>query len=566
MIKGPAPIKTAEGDMVPGSSFFAKQKKSGNLNIPVDNVWQLMDVYARAGYKAKYFDNIKNEFQNLIPSLDPKIAESVNSTIQEVLGYGTGLDKFASESFQKVFNKIPGVNLPPDIFRRFMNANSSLIYADVLNQPATWFRQFLSYPTVGYANIGSEFMAGTIKDFALSPKKFMDKARQKGFLLDMGSIAELEFRKDVSMAEKGIGKYTQLNSLPNSMADNVTRGLLAEQADRIFNNYMGLFQQKKITWDGAMKGMKMDGMSKPDQSIIIGRINSGDIKGANNAYIRNMIDDTFWPYQKGSSGSWTYGGGGKTASMLLKWPLEYASTLKSWITRGQWDKVIRLYASSAAINRTFRDTFGWDFGSSMFIGPILGLGLPPIQKMAAATVGAFQALLNGNAQALSENKDELVTTLKNVYRPLGLEGQNVQAFFKSWNQGPNERGEYMLYSRAGNPQYYTDFSTIWNGLFGFPSAEKVDRQNFINKEKTLNFLGDNAKTEARQQIFKLMREGKTDELNSLVQKLQENKIDIGQITAKDLQESMVPVDQRMFKLLSPEARVLLFPEFKEFNQ
>jgi hypothetical protein len=315
-----------------------------------------------------------------------------------------------------------------------------------------------------------------------------------------------------------------------------------------------------------MKGMKIDGMSVPDQNIIIGRINSGDITGANNAYIRNMIDDTFWPYQKGSSGRVTYGTLGKTGSMLLKWPLEYASTVKSWITRGQWDKVIRLYASSSAINKTFRDSFGWDFSTSMLLGPILGLGLPPIQKMAAATIGAFQALLNGDAQALSDNKEELVTTLKNVYRPLGLEGQNVQAFFKSWNQGPNQDGKYMLYSRAGNPQYYADFITVWDSLFGFPSSEKVDRQNFISKEKTFNFLGDKAKTDARKEIFKLMREGKADELNSLVQKLQENRIDIGQITTKNLQDSMVPVDQSMFKLLSPEARILLFPEFKQLNQ
>lgn len=566
MVKGPKPVKLETGESVPGSSFFAKQKKEGNLNIPVDNIWQLMDIYARAGYKAKYFDNIKSEFQNLLPSLDPKIAESVNSTIQEVLGYGSQLDKFANESFKKIFDKIPGVNLPQDIFRRFMNFNSSMIYANVLNQPATWFRQLLSYPTIGYANIGSEFMASTIKDFVLNPKKYMDKARQKGFLLDMGSISELEFRKDVTLPEKGVGVYTQFNSMPNSMADNVTRALLAEQADKIFNNYMGLFQQKKITWNQAMKGMKIDGMSVPDQNIIIGRINSGDIAGANNAYIRNMIDDTFWPYQKGSSGRVTYGTLGKTGSMLLKWPLEYASTIKSWISRGQWDKIIRLYASSAAINRTFRDTFGWDFSSSMLLGPVLGLGLPPIQKMAAATIGAFQALLNADTQALSDNKDELVTTLKNVYRPLGLEGQNVQAFFKSWNQGPNADGKYMLYSRAGNPQYYADFITIWDSLFGFPSSEKVDRQNFISKEKALNFLGDKAKSDARKEIFKLMREGKADELNSLVQKLQENKIDIGQITSKDLQNSMVPVDQNMFKLLSPEARMLLFPEFMRLNQ
>lgn len=544
-----------EGAEIPKQlEFFGKFKRKGNLQgVQVDDALALFDIYINSGSNRTFLNPVLERASALAEKLPPNLHGSIKTYVQEKLGYAGKMEQFL-DSFVPGINKRLGINLPEDAARQLTNLGLSSLYSGLLSSPATWFRQTFQYPLFGYARLGPKYAGEAIRK-ALT-KEGLKEAREAGVLVDLGVPYGEELAKDITLGGRAANTYrkaTQTIIKPNSMADNGMRSIVYHQSKLQWDDALARYNSGKITWSKLEEELDFKAFSPVDQNIIRQKLVSGDMDGAFRNFVREIVDETNFPYRKAASARITYGLGGKLGTSLLQWPLEAATTMSRWVKTGQWDKVIRFAGASTAIQRTMQESFGFDFTKSLFLGPFNNF-YSPFVKTALDATNAFTAFMKNDKEEFNRNAESIVRTLR-VAVPAGVEIQNVRKFMKSYEAGPDANGQYAVKNEQGEISYYTDFYGIfWGQLMGFPTEEKVENQNITQDIKNAQF----DRTQTKQRVLELYQQEKYDEASEL---MAESGI---AITPKDLDDYYIPYNERLFQSLPGQLKAQFAPRVYKF--
>lgn len=548
-----------EGSEIPKElEFFAKFKRKGNLQgVQVDDALALFDIYINSGSNRLFLNPALERIGSLADQLPNNLKGSVKSYVFEKMGYAGRLEQFL-DSFVPSVNQKLGINLPPDTARQFTNLTLSTMYSGLLSSPATWFRQTFQYPLFGYARLGPKFAREAMQKGLT--KEGIEEVRQAGFLVDLGVPYGEELTKDITAFGRAGNIYKNVSQkviAPNSMADNGMRSIVYHQTKMQFEDALARYNSGKITWDKFEKELDMGSLSPVDQNIIRQRLASGDIDGAFQNLVREVIDETNFPYRKGASSRIGYGLGGKLGTSLLQWPIEAVATLSRWTKTGQWDKIIRFYAASTAIQRTMQDTFGFDFTRSLFLGPFNNV-YSPFVRAGLDTINAFSAFMQNNKEDFNKNSDAVVRTLKAAGIPAGVEIQNVQKFFRSYNAGPDANGNYAVLNDQKEVSYTTDFAGLfWGVLMGFPTMEKEEARNLTQDIRNAQF----DRKQVKERVLELLQQEKYDQASELMA-----ETGVG-VTAQDLDDYYIPYNERVFQSLPAQLKAQFAPRvYPEITQ
>ncbi len=530
-----------EGSEVPKQlDFFAKFERKGQTpTVQIDDALALFDIYINSGSNRYFVNPALERVGAMSEQLPDTLKGSVKSYVLEKLGYGGRLEKFLDDFVPGINAKL-GINLPADSARRLTNLGLSTVYSGLLSSPATWFRQAFHYPLFGFARMGSKFAPQAIAKGLTEAG--IQEARDAGVMIPLGVPHGEEIAQDATGGGKVVNQYRNLTQKiiqPNSIVENRVRAITYHQSKMIFEDAVAKYNSGKLDWTGAEKAMDLQSFSLPEQNIIRQKLINGDIAGATQAYTSSIVDDINFPYRKGASSRVTYGLAGKLGTSLLQWPIEAGHTLGGWAKTGQWDKLIRWYAASAAIKRTLEDTFGFNFERSLLFGPFNNFYSPFVQT-AQQAIGAFTAFMQNNHQTFNQNSDAIVKTLKSAGIPGGVELQNINSFWKSYNEGPDDSGQFPIYNAQGQMQYRADFADLfWGQLMGMPTSQKLGQSNLQTDLKNATY----DQTQAKEQALELLQQQKYDEAAKIIEA---NGINI---TPQDMDKYVIPLNQRTFMSL-----------------
>jgi hypothetical protein len=548
-IGGKFQLYKATTDMPKQAGFFAKEKRVGSISTLVDDEWALAEIYTRAGYKAKYLDPVLKNINEFYDKMPPEIQGSFKSYVQEKLGYAGEFERALDGVAIKLNNKL-GLNLPPDVGRRFTNQAMNTMYSAAMSQPATWLRNSFQYPMMGYAYLGPKF-AGQAIAKALS-KEGMEEFLKSGFHVDLGVPFGEELAQEITAAGRISNTYknvTQGILKPNSIVEAQNRAIVYHQSKMIFEDAIAKYNAGKIRWEQVEKELDFNGLSAADRNLVRQDLVSGNIRGAFEKYVQNVIDDTQFPYRRGAEMRLSYGSAGHIGTSFMQWPNEYFHTLSGWVKTGQYDKLIRWYGVTSLIINTFKEQTGWDFSKSFLLGPLASVSPAPVIKLLTESVTALSNWMNDNEEALEKNKDNIANQLKLTY-PAGVEIANVKNFFKSYDAGPvGPNGTYPVFDAGGRLKYYANFKDIFWQAMGMPTAEKT-QVNQLQKEMI------NAKfnyTQAKAKALEYYQQEKYDQANDLIQQYGVK------LSPADFDKYYIPLTQRTYDSLPPVLKAQFAP-------
>src|SRR3990167_8885651 len=175
------------------------------------------------------------------------------------------------------------------------------------------------------------------------PPEGLAEVRGKGFLNETSQA----FGADIGTAAGKVKQVAEIGLAPVGVADSTGRGTAYFATRSHFENAIKLYNEGKISWNKAEKMLDLDCMSPIEANRVRAALKAGDMELAFNEMARSVIDETNFPYRRGSSARITYGGGGNIATFLYKWNIEFLHTTGRWIRTGQWDKVFRYYTASS---------------------------------------------------------------------------------------------------------------------------------------------------------------------------------------------------------------------------
>jgi len=552
-----------EGSTAPKAiDFFAKYKRKGNPTAPlIDDALALFDIYTNAGSNSTFVTPALERIGAMGENLPSTLKNSLTSYVQEKLGYAGRMEQ-AMDEMVPAINRNLGINLPPDTARQAGDLILSTQYSGLLSQPATWFRQMFQYPLFGYSRLGPKFAVDAYRK--AFTKEGLAEFNASGFSVDLGYPYGGALSNESTLGGRIGTTYktvTQAPIAPNAFADNSQRAVVYYQYKMQFEESVAKFNEGKIPWSTLEKEIDMSSFSPVDQNIARGRIVAGDVKGAFEHLVRDVIDETQFPYRKASTARVGYGFGGKVATSLLQWPMEASHTLGSWMKQGartgDFTKLIRYFAASATIQRSLSTSFGMDFSRTLYMGPVLTTSfVAPIPQLAGNLASMianapFLGVFGGadNRQTFNDSKDKVVANLR-ANMPAGLQVRNIQRFWRSVERGPDENGQYAALDDKGQVKYYTDFSGIFTGeLMGFPIDKKV-------RESQLNQQMINATTDLKEvkgRVMEMIQQEKYDEASSLM-----SEFGI-QVTPNDFDNYYIPRTQRTFQLLQGSLKAQFAP-------
>lgn len=552
-----------KGSQLPTISFFAKFKRRGSLSEQVEDARALASIYVRAGAKHVFYEPVVNRAAQLYQEMPVPLQDSMKSYIFEKLGYAGELER-TIDNLALDINRKMGWNLPSDLSRQVTQVGLNTVYSGALGlNPGAAFRNILQLPLMTYPRLGPKFMAEAWEKSLT--KEGVQVVRDAGFLVDLGVPYGEEIAKTGNIAGKASNAYraaTQASLVPYEIADTFSRTATYWQTKFQFEDALARYNKGEITWQQLEGKNNLDfgALNPVDRNIIRQRLVGGDIEGAFNQYVRDIIDDTQFPYRRGSSARVTYGVAGKLGTTFLQWPLEYAHTLSTYVARRQWDKLVRFYAVSTAIHRGMSEQFGFDFRRSIGTGP-LDPSLSPAAKTAYDTLAGLNAVWEGNDQALEDYKADIAKELF-LGIPAGLEARRVNSFRKSYLAGPMGPNQtYPVYAASGKLLYYGTFKDIFWQALGFPTNEK-EAQSKLRGD--LRRAGFNASLQ-KKKVLQLWQQEKYDEAARLIE--QSGLVFDPDSFANELEKSYIPMSQQLFNSL-PDTLKPYFVErvFPESNQ
>ena len=540
----------AKGGLPDGRDFFAKQKKKGGGYVRIDDPLKLIDIYARDGAKAKFISEPLARASELEKTKIPEVfRNSFRSAVLEKTGYAGGFEKFLDEVSSRMNQKM-NRNVPPDLGRKINQGIFTYAYVNALSSPGTWIRNELTNNVMLYSRLGPEFWPQA-KAKALTSEGLAE-VRKAGFLNEHSQ----PFGEDVGSVGGKVKKVAEFALTPQGLSDSTGRATAYFQVQFKMKEALDKYNAGKITWPQAEKAMGMDGMSPIEAQRVRQNIQAGNVEGAFTELARSVIDETNFPYRRGSSSRITFGETGKIATFLYKWQIEYSHTMGRWLRTGQTDKFVRYYTASVAAVNSLKEAYGLDFTSTLFLGPV-NAKYPPSVQIGLDMINVLQAQTDDNAQAIDDAKESLVNHLKNFGMPGGVDTKNWQTFWRSYEKGPDRNGLYGIYGPKGDmTEDPAPFHEIWQRLFGLPTVTKVQTATALKEaaNRTTEISG------ARRKVAELRNAGKDDEADALVLEWEARGEDI-EPGNQSYDRFEIPRTERVFEKLTPGSQEALESKF-----
>ena len=543
--------------------FFHKER-GGILSPLEDDALALYDLYIRMVNKNKFLGPVIENARNIIPKAPPRVQKAVNDYIQEKLGFQ---DSF-SESFNKMGEKLSKYSnglLPEDISKQFFNAIMTTSYAGALGLPriVPILRDSVQPLLTSYPELGEKWFTAGLKAYIKNPKAWIKELRDKGMLVELGVPygAELATQSKSSFVGKAINKYLDLNKLmmkPYASIDSQNRAITYAGAKIRFYDAWEKFADGKISYTDFANQIDLN--SYPDllKKMVDDKLSLNTKEGVDEAFdllAVDLLDRTQFPYRKGSQSRAHYGLKGKLGLQFAQWSWEYIFTLKNWVAKGQWDKLIRWYASSAVVIRSMDETFDIDARDWMATGPFTGFPLGPIAKIGASAIAGFNAAMTGMDDDLNRHYKDIVNSLKIFGGTLtGVGTQRITRFMESIKRyeagisvSSDPEKPFGIWSTTGKLIDWVDFSTLFKNLLGFnvkSSREQSERISIAKKDQI----------EYNMMVNKAMNyliDGNFEKFDKYVT---DNEILIPDLATK-MKSYNIPLDQRIFERLPAQLKM-----------
>lgn len=543
------------GDVPPELQPFFSFERQG-MDVPKeDDALVLYDIYSRAFARDSFLREPLNQAKAAVEKMPPNLKKSVNDYLQEKLGYQGEIEKSLNDWGSKLSIKTNGA-VPPDIFRRTIDFLMTNAYAATLGIPrlAPIIANGLQTFVTTYPELGDKYFAVGIKR-ALSKDGFQP-LRDRGFLVEKGFVygGELASAATTGKFGQAVKKYEDLNRLslkPFSSVDNLNRAITYHGVVARFEDNWNAFLDGKLTYDQFEKNISMDGFNPTLQGILREKFAQNTpeaLSQAQDLMAQDIMDSTQFPYRKGAETRLHYGLKGKFGLQYTQWPWEYAHTLKSWIARGQWDKLLRWYAMGAAIGRSFKEAFGIDVSRYILLGPVANFPVGPLANAAVEFGKSITAASQDLAQEADNSWKEVTNALRNYGGvPFGIGAQRLKAFYRSVHRmeaglsvstDPDPLKRFGIYSTTGKIKQWVTFSDLLKYTIGFtPESFSTfsDNTNQIKKD-TLRY---NDKVD---EAMNALVDGDFKKFDQIITK---NNLVIGDVQAK-LQSYQIPLDQRLW--------------------
>ena len=551
-----------EGTDIPGefSPFFEK-KRAGSLNVMVDDALALDQIYVRAGANKLYLNPALKAANETIDTLEPTLKGSMKSYVQEKLGYAGRTEQYLEEVGTEMFGKL-GIKAPSDLGRQAAQVVMNTTYSGALGgrlYPAVrnTFQAFNSYIRQGPKFFG-EAVTKAVTQAGIK------ELRDRGLLVKLGVPSGTDLAQEATLAGAAKSRYarlTQASLKGQEISDAFSRATTFWQGKYQWDDAFARYKSGKLTYEQLERDLDFKALDPLDQNIIREDLVAGKADKAFNHYIREVIDETQFPFRRGASFRAGYGLAGKVGFQFTQWPIEQAHMLGRWLKTGQYDKLIRWHAVSSNLDRTMRDTFGVstrdDFGLRTVVP-----GAAPLVKFSQDVYGAFTQLIDGNQEEFEKHKDGLVRTVTALGVPLGVEIRAIRDFKKSYEAGPiGPDGKYPDYSASGKLDRYATFPELWQKLWGFRPAGEVEERDLGRAMRGAKFQQSDAKKKALELMQKSLDENGAFDTESrsykdAVQLIEENNI---RITGNDFDAYYIPYNERLFKQLPASLKAQFAP-------
>lgn len=534
--------------------FFTFER--GGMDEPIeDDALVLYDIYTRAFSRDKFMRGPVEQAKDLTQKLPEGLQKSLNDYIQEKLGYQGKPEQALNRWGMKLSTATNGA-VPADIFRRAINFLMTNSYAATLGLPRVVpiFANLMQSFLMSYPELGPKYFTEGWKSFL--QKGGLEEFNKSGFSREKGSIYGGELASEASKGKvgKAFDLYQNAQNLtlvPFGKTDVLNAGVTYFGVKQRFQDFWQAFRDGKITYDQFEKGISMDGFNPTLQKILRQKFAENtrqSLQDAQDLMIQDVLDSTQFPYRKAAESRAFYGLKGKFGLQYGIWPFEYAHTIKGWISRGQWGKLLRWYSMATLLDRSSKDALGVDMSRYLLLGPLAAVPMGPLANAAYS----FTQMLNASFQDMSEQQDQyagqVYDALKNYGGSLfGVGAQRLKHFYTSVERkeaglnpstDPDPQKQFGIYSSAGKLKQWVTFGDLLKYTFGFNNTETTDlndRTNMVRKE-TLKY---NSKMD---EAMNALVDGNFKKFDKIVT---DNQLQIGDISAK-LQSYQTPLDQRLF--------------------
>ena len=546
---------------------FFEYEREGSLNVLEDNPIVLLDIYNNLTNKNFFLGNALQKAKIKMAQYPENIKKATNDWVQERLGFQGKTAEALNGLFADLSKKYKII--PADAHKQLINLFMTNSYSGALGGRIDAVIRNIGQAYMAYAEFGPKYFAKGMMDFFSNPKGSTDYASGKGFLIEKGLPygEELEKTSNRGIIGKTSDFYTKLNELamkPYGSTDTVTRAPAAVMGRIRFDENFDLFKQGKITWDEFENQIGLKGYSKPLQNIVREKITSGkpeEIELAKDSLIQASIDDTMFPYRKGSEGRIFYGLKGKLGLQYMQWTAEYANTLAKWVKRGQWDKLVRFIYSTEAMKRSAKDRFGLDIDKWVGLGAFQGLGLPPMAQIVTNVAGAA-------INAMSDYDKDMNTNIDAIGRVAALYGgiltgvqaqrfgelkNSIDHYKTGMTPSPDPEKPFGIFSKtSGKLKFgWLNARELISYALGFKPEIISEQTKAIGQE----FGAANKEASMKAKALNYLVTGKNEKFFDFIVK---NNISFPDIQAS-LKSYQIPLVQRAYQTLSPQLKVKFFP-------
>lgn len=549
---------------------FFEFEREGSLSPMEDDALVLFDIYTRAIGKKKFLAEPVKNATMVMGRMPENLKKAVNDYVQEKLGYQDKVSEYFNSLSQKLSKNTNGV-LPDDTIKQVIDYGMTTSYAGALGLPRIMpiLRNAIQPLLTTYPDVGPRWFTEGVKRY-MKPGA-LQELKDKGFLVEMGVPygAELANESGKSYAGRILNYYKEFNKKtmkPYAGIDNMSRGVTYYSVKARFEDAWNKFIEKKIDYNQFERDIDMAGFNPTLRGVLRTKFAENKpqaLEEAQDLMMQDILDRTQFPYRKGSESRLHYGLGGKLGLQFAQWSWEYAFTLKSWMARGQWDKVVRWLGVSAAIKRSVEENTNIDVTDWAAFGPFTGFPLGPIGKAASSAISGINAAFTGMDDEVNKNWKDIANSLK-IYGGVltGVGTQKIKNFWESIKRyeagvvtstDPDPEKKFGIWSTNGKLIRWVSFSELLNTLLGFRSKSGVEQSDRISTVKK-------DQIEYQAQLDKAMNyliDGNFDKFDKSVI---DNNLLIPDISAK-IKSYNIPLDQRIFERLPLQLKEKYFNAF-----
>ena len=548
---------------------FFEFEREGSLSPLEDDALALFDIYTRAiGKKQFLAEPVKNATIQM-GKMPENLKVAVNDYVQEKLGYKDKTSE-VMDNLSKKLSKNTNGYLPEDIIKQVIDFGMTTSYAGALGLPRIMplLRDAAQPLLTTYPELGPKYFAIGIRRYA---KEGAQKIKDKGFIVDMGVPygAELVSQSRQGVVGRAVSFYEKLNKLamkPYAAGDSRNRAITYYGLEARFDDAWKNFQSGKIDYSQFERDIDMAGFNPTLRKVLEKEFLKNTDESLSNAkdlMAMDILDKTQFPYRKGSESRLHYGLKGKLGLQFAQWSWEYAFTLKSWVARGQWDKVVRWLGMSAAVKRSIEESSNVDVKDWMGFGPFTGFPLGPLGKAGASAIAGINASFTGMDEEVNKNWKDIANSMK-IYGGI-LSGVGAQKISNFWNSVKRyEEGtvvstdvdpdkKFGIWSTNGKLIRWVDFSELLQTLMSFNSKSGLEQSERISNAQKSNIEYNNKMNEAMNYLI----DGNYNKFDKTVI---DNNLTIPDISNK-MKSYYMPLDERIFERLPMQLKEKYFNAF-----